>query len=148
MQVHFVLQGSRKAGNVHFDIAGRGLRSVVGLNIYNQEEVGKWIQSLIDEDRIHDFYVSSYWLNLRAEILEEDKNECQHCKKRGLYKKADTVHHVKHLRDYPILALSKTYIFQGKERRQLVSLCRQCHEAEHPDRIQKEKTEPLTEERW
>lgn len=118
------------------------------INICNQEEVGRWVQSLIDEGRLHEFYTSGYWMQLRAEILDEDKYECQHCKKRGLYKKADTVHHVKHLRLFPMFALSKVYIFQGKEYKQLVSLCRQCHELEHPERRRKKKEKPLTEERW
>lgn len=110
-------------------------------------EVGKWIQKLIDQDRLHDFYVSKEWLKLRAEVLADDKNECQQCKSRGFYKKANTVHHRQYVRKHPRLALSKFYLFQGKEVRNLISLCHDCHEEVHGYR-QKEKKEPLTPERW
>src|SRR5574344_1661466 len=93
-----------------------------------EDEVGIWVQKLIDQDRLHDFYVSSLWLNLRKEVLAEDKCECQQCKDRGWYKKADTVHHRQYVRKHPRLALSKFYMFQGKEVRNLVSLCHDCHE--------------------
>jgi 5-methylcytosine-specific restriction endonuclease McrA len=59
-----------------------------------------------------------------------DNHECQICKRKGRYRRADIVHHVKHLKDRPDLALS---IWDGEER-QLVSVCRQCHEDLHPER--------------
>lgn len=116
----------------------------------NKEEVGRWVRQLIDEDRKHDFYVSSEWLKLRDEVLKEYKNECQNCKRRGKYVKAVIVHHVKHLRDFPELALSKTYIdIDGKERIQLKPVCKECHEyVEHPERLRWNTKEPLTKEKW
>lgn len=120
---------------------------VKSININNQAEVGRWVQSLIDKNRLHDFYISVYWERLRREVLADDKYECQHCKRRGFYKRADTVHHVQYIRKHPSLALSKVYIFQGKEYRNLISLCHACHEAAHGYR-QKEKPAPLTPERW
>ena len=117
------------------------------INIHNQAEVGRWIQSLIDADRLHDFYVSVYWERLRREVLADDKYECQWCKARGFYAKANTVHHVQFIRKHTNLALSKTYMFQGKEHRNLISLCHACHEAAHGYR-QIEKPAPLTPERW
>ena len=120
------------------------------MNVYNQEEVGAWVQQLIDEDRLHEFYTSSAWLNIRDEILEEFKYECQECKRRGKYKRAAIVHHVKHLREFPKLALSKTYIDKdGKEQIQLKPVCKDCHEyVEHPKRLRWNAKKPLTEERW
>ena len=117
------------------------------LNIFNQDQVGRWISKLIAEDRLEEFYNSKYWRRLRKEVLEEYKQECQDCKAKGFYKKADTVHHQQYVRKHPRLALSKTYIFQGKEYINLVPLCHNCHEARHGYR-QKEKKKPLTEERW
>lgn len=117
------------------------------INIYNQDEVGRWVQELIKQNRLHEFYTSSAWLNLRVEVLEEDKHECQRCKERGFYTKANHVHHVQFLKKHPRLALSKTYIYQGKEYRNLKSLCKNCHEIIHEHR-QKDKKTPLTEERW
>jgi 5-methylcytosine-specific restriction endonuclease McrA len=81
-------------------------------------------------------------------VLEEFKNECQHCKARGYYKRANTVHHVQYVRKHPRLALSKTYIFQGKEYRNLIPLCHACHEKAHGYRQKEKEEKPLTEERW
>lgn len=117
------------------------------MNVYNQDEVGAWVQSLIDENNIHAFYVSSYWLKLREEVLREHKYECQKCKKRGFYTKATHVHHVQYVRKHPRYALSKAYLFKDKEHKNLIPLCHNCHEEEHGHR-QKEKKKPLTPERW
>jgi 5-methylcytosine-specific restriction endonuclease McrA len=113
-------------------------------------EVGQWIRSLIEADNVHAFYTSGEWLHLKDDVLEEYKHECQDCKDRGKYTKATIVHHVKHLRKYPELALSKTYIDEnGKEKLQLKPVCKDCHEyVEHPERLQWNKKKPLTEERW
>lgn len=118
------------------------------IDISNQIEVGNWIKSLISDDNLHEFYTSTVWLHLRAEVLEEDRHECQDCKTRGFYTRATTVHHDRYVKKYPHLALSKMYVDQqGKVRRQLISLCHNCHERRHQHR-QKEKPKPLTEERW
>lgn len=112
-----------------------------------EKETGIWIRELIAADRLSEFYKSMAWEKLRAEVLREDKHECQMCKSRGWYRKATTVHHQRHVRSYPNLALSKHYYHQGKQQRNLISLCHACHEEIH-DHRQKEKAEPLTPERW
>lgn len=117
------------------------------MNVSNQDEVGRWVQNLIDANRIHDFYVSSWWLRLRADVLREHKGECQHCKDRGYYAKANTVHHVQYVKKHPGLALSRTYIYEGKEMQNLIPLCHNCHEIVHGYR-KKKIEKPLTEERW
>ena len=96
---------------------------------------------------VHRFYTWSKWLRVRKQVLEMDKHECQDCKKRGMYKKADTVHHNRFLKKYPDQALEIWYTFQGKRYRNLVSLCHDCHEARHGYR-KKQEGKPLTEERW
>ena len=93
----------------------------------------------------------SQWLRERNDVLVGDKHECQKCKAKGKYTRAVLVHHVKHVRSFPELALEKFYIDEdGTRRRQLISLCDQCHDEEHPERlkgrIRKKKT--LTQERW
>ena len=107
------------------------------MNTSNQHEVGLWVQGLIDANNIHAFYVSGYWISLRADVLVEYKHECQHCKDRGYYTKANTVHHVQYVRKHPGLALSKVYVFGGKEIRNLVPLCHNCHEIVHGYRKKK-----------
>ena len=104
--------------------------------------------TLIKNERQDNFYHWAEWEKLRKVVLKLDNYECQICKKKGRYRKAVIVHHIKHLKDRPDLALS---IWDGEER-QLVSLCKQCHRDVHPERLlpyQKEKQQkPLTIERW
>ena len=112
-----------------------------------EEQCGKWVSKLIAEDRLDKFYNSPQWRKLRKEVIAENKNECQDCKTKGYYAKANTVHHQQYVRKHPRLALSRTYTFQGKEHINLVPLCHDCHEQRHGYR-QREKKEPLTKERW
>ena len=83
---------------------------------------------------------------LRREVLAVDNCECQECKRRGVYSKASIVHHVRHLRDRPDLALS---VYDG-DSRQLEAVCKRCHEGLHPDsqRQYAPPAPPLTPERW
>ncbi|MGN0484891.1 MAG: HNH endonuclease [Lachnospiraceae bacterium] len=96
---------------------------------------------------IHSFYNSPEWKQLRLQVLRSDKYECQICKRKGKYTRATTVHHVNYVKTHPELALEKFYTWKGKQKRNLISLCHECHEEVHGYR-KKEKTEPLTEERW
>ena len=86
------------------------------------------------------------WRRLRREVLAVDNCECQECKRRGVYSKASIVHHVRHLRDRPDLALS---VYDG-DSRQLEAVCKRCHEELHPDsqRQYAPSAPPLTPERW
>ena len=88
------------------------------------------------------FYRSWTWQRKRDEVLRHDKHECQHCKQRGRYRRAQMIHQGQALKKRPDLALD-TWV-DGV--RQLVSLCNKCHEevhgAAHAPRI------PLTPERW
>lgn len=112
------------------------------------EEFLKFLRKLIKDDNVHSFYVSGEWTSLRADILEKDKNECQRCKEHGIYKKANTVHHVNHVKLHPELALDEYYTDEnGEQKRNLVSLCHDCHEIMHGRRVKRRK-KPLTEERW
>lgn len=97
------------------------------------------------------FYDSSIWKHKRSEVLRLDHNECQLCRQHGTFTRAQTVHHVIHLRDNPSLALS---IYNNNER-QLISLCNDCHNKVHPEKSfkfksnpKKEKEKELTQERW
>lgn len=115
------------------------------------EEI-QFVTLCISEDRIHDFYVWWRWKQKRKEILDKDKCECQICKAKGRYRRAVVVHHVKHLKDHPELALCDCYLgADGKLHRQLISVCKECHETEcHPERMRKKerKRKFSTVERW
>lgn len=111
-----------------------------------QEQIREWIAGGSEQS----FYVSYDWKKKRREVLELDRHECQKCKARGRYSRATMVHHVKHLRDRPDLALSAWDTRpDGTKERQLISLCDDCHAEEHPEQMRQYKpSEPLTKERW
>ena len=106
------------------------------------------LQAMIAAGKLDDFYDWTEWVHTRQDVLQVDNQECQRCKACGRYRKAVIVHHVKHLRDRPDLALSAVDPDTGE--RQLVSLCRSCHEEMHPERGLKcyQRSPPLTIERW
>lgn len=108
------------------------------------------LRTCIAEGKADNFYSWAAWHRLKAEVMRLDNNECQHCKRAGRYRRGVLVHHVKHVTERPDLALSA---FDENGDRQLITLCRRCHEAEHPEREQQlrkhiAKKPPLTEERW
>lgn len=108
-----------------------------------------YVRDCISTD-VHLFYTWQKWLNKRAEILAADKYECQMCKhKYHRYRRATTVHHVNHLKAWPELALEAWYHDPAthEDRRNLISLCHDCHEEVHGYR-KRDAGEPLTEERW
>lgn len=114
------------------------------------DEQIEFTKQCIESNNLHSFYTCPAWVKLRVEVLAEDKYECQPCKGKGRYKRAKIVHHIKHVRQHPELALSKHYVDEdGNEQRQLISVCNGCHEKEHPERFKRgRKKKPLTIERW
>ena len=106
-----------------------------------------YVKKCIEEDDIHRFYIWGKWKEIRKKVLAMDKVECQLCKDRGRYTKATTVHHVNYVKKHPDMALEIWYTFAGKRKRNLISLCRDCHEEVHGYR-KKDNKKPLTEERW
>lgn len=84
------------------------------IELLTEDQVEQWVSKLIVEGRLEEFYNSKYWRRLRKEVLIEYKYECQDCKARGFYARADTVHHQQYVIKHPRYALSKVYIFQGK----------------------------------
>lgn len=87
------------------------------------------------------FYRSAAWNAKRAEVLVRDNNECQKCKSKGKFSKAECVHHVKHLKDRHDLALVDA---------NLTSLCCQCHNEEHPEKLHANviNRRVVSNERW
>lgn len=105
-----------------------------------QEATGEWVRSITKESPYgwHALYRTYRWVKKREAILARDHRACQLCRTKGKYRPATTVHHVKHLKDAPELALEDS---------NLISLCAACHEALHPER-HKEKQRYMNEERW
>lgn len=102
----------------------------------------KELLTAIKNGNVRKFYKSTVWRHKRQEILKRDNFECQRCKREGKFSKAEVVHHIKHLRKFPELALTDE---------NLESLCAACHNKEHPEKNfikEVDKEEPITPERW
>lgn len=116
-----------------------------------QNELSGWIKELIAKDELHRFYQCRAWRRLAAAIMKENNYECQYCKQKGIHTAARSVHHVRYVRDYPRLALSKTYESEGKTYNNLIPLCEDCHNKVHgkgtvTDTGKKKRF--MNEERW
>ncbi|NRT70026.1 HNH endonuclease [Clostridium beijerinckii] len=102
-------------------------------------ELLQWINKLIQYHNIKALYNNSLWQYVRSKALERDNNECQKCKSKGIYSKAQCVHHKEHVRKRPELALTLD---------NLISLCNSCHDEEHPEKLNNKPKPQLNEERW
>lgn len=107
----------------------------------------EFVKRCISNNDIHSFYIWKPWLIVRKSVLEMDRYECQDCKAKGKYTKAKTVHHNNYVKKHPELALEIWYTWKGQKKRNLISLCHDCHEERHGYRKPEEK-KPLTEEMW
>ncbi len=105
-----------------------------------------WVIGFIQRDEIEKFYKKTIWKKLRKEVLEENNYDCQWCKHKGEAGKANTVHHIKHLKKYPNLALVKS---------NLMPVCKECHNELHPEKHysfmkceSKRSKKYVNEEKW
>lgn len=109
------------------------------------------LQEWIASGNVHRFYLTGEWKEKSKEVLDIDRNECQIHKERGRFRRAELVHHEKHVKKFPELALDIYYTdSDGQRKRNLRSVCKECHEYVcHPERLKK-KSKPrfTTEERW
>lgn len=100
----------------------------------------KEILEAIKNGDVERFYKSFEWIGKRKNIIKRDNRECQMCKEEGRYHRAECVHHIKHLRDRPDLALVDS---------NLVSLCYTCHNIVHPEKLNiKVKKKFKNVEKW
>lgn len=112
----------------------------------SQAELARLLK-LLSEGKENLWYNTEPWKSRRADVLRMDHHDCVICKSKGKAHRANIVHHVKHLKDRPDLALS---IWNPDTReRQLISVCKACHEQLHPEAQRKlPQTPPVTVERW
>ena len=112
----------------------------------------KWLQGLIAAGDVHPFYVCAQWLSVSHYVRYElDHDECQYCKERGRFHRAELVHHEKYVKKFPHLALDIYYIdSDGRKKRNLRSACKDCHENVcHPERLRQKRRQGFTNvERW
>lgn len=121
----------------------------------NTNELVMWINYLYSIGRIDKFYHSKYFKRVKKEVLREQHYECQRCKEVGklrivkpTIKRSGVVHHVKEVKEYPELAISKYYHDElGRKHKQLIVLCNDCHEIVH-ERAYKREPKFNNEERW
>jgi len=98
----------------------------------NEQDTRNYVLSFED---IRQFYKSYKWKSFRAAVMRRKKYRCEKCWAKGKYKRAKVLHHIKHLREYPELALTES---------NMQALCKDCHREEHPEEYRKSKFE----ERW
>ncbi len=72
-----------------------------------------------------EFYNSKKWKRKSRAVLKRDGYLCQRCLRYGRRTEAAVVHHIKHLKDFPELALADS---------NLTSLCGSCHNKQHPEK--------------
>lgn len=106
------------------------------------------IKELIKENKLYKFYKSKEWQQLKEQVLKENHYECAWCKEKGKIAKAETVHHVQYVKKHPDLAMQKYFSYGGKQYKNLVPLCHDCHDKAHGRIKYKIRKKPLTEERW
>lgn len=106
------------------------------------------LTAMLAAGRENVWYNSGDWKAIKSAVENIDHNDCLICKAMGRRRAARIVHHVKHLRDRPDLALSIYDPDTGA--RQLISVCKDCHEMLHPEaqRQYRPRAAPLTPERW
>lgn len=113
-------------------------------------KLAAYLNFLIQNDKIINFYHSRYWQAKRKEVLVLDHHECQDCKDRGILTKAILVHHVNEVKVHPELALSIYFMNEkGVKERNLISLCFNCHELRHNRCFKiKKKEEKYQNDEW
>lgn len=120
-----------------------------------EKELVSWINRLMEDDSLWKFYKSRDWkgrrgyTGIKEEVLREQHYECQVCKDKGMITRADTVHHVMHVKKYPHLALSKYYTdSNGVQQRNLIAVCKACHNELHPEKMNRAAGAALHEEKY
>lgn len=78
------------------------------------------------------FYKSAAWRACRSAAISRDAYLCQDCLKQGRYTPAEEVHHITWLTPENINDPSITLNLDN-----LVSLCRECHQARHGARARR-----------
>lgn len=113
---------------------------------------------MMNEKEVKKFYNSTAWKIKRLEILNRDRHECQDCISRiknanrnGILlngsdrkiRRAEEVHHIKELKEYPELKLCDD---------NLISLCTICHNIRHGRYMhgtyRKQNKKKVSEELW
>ncbi len=99
----------------------------------------KKLIKFLAEGKSERFYYLYIWRNkVKPKVLARDRNECQRCKRKGKYSKAEAIHHIIELEEDPTKALNTD---------NLISLCKACHNELH-NRSFKAKKKFKNTERW
>ena len=115
----------------------------------NTAELVSFIRECERENKLYKFYKTKEWQQLRRRTLEKEHGECVRCRDRGIYSRAETVHHVNEVLKHPELALSEFFTdAQGNTHRNLIPLCHACHDEVHNRMGFSPAKVPLTPERW
>jgi 5-methylcytosine-specific restriction protein A len=92
-------------------------------DFHRHEVTQRYDRERTDEDERH-FYVSSQWKEARNAYLDEHPF-CERCLEEKRITPAVIVHHKSSVKEFPGLALEPS---------NFESVCRTCHNREHPDK--------------
>lgn len=94
-----------------------------------EKETAEWVRRLWKAGK--SFYKTYAWVSFRARVMKKKKYRCELCWNGGIdgkgvrkYKRAVVLHHKKHLKDCPDLALTES---------NMEALCEDCHKLRHPE---------------
>ncbi len=85
---------------------------------HKRKKYQKYYDTHKRDPKTANFYRSSAWQKARALSIASHYGLCQDCLVEGRLRRADMVHHIKPLREYPELALVQS---------NLRPLCNKCH---------------------
>lgn len=106
-----------------------------------EQETERFVQELWRHKK--SFYKTYAWISFREPVMRKKKCRCEVCWNGGIdgkqprkYKRATILHHKKHLKARPDLALTES---------NMEAVCDDCHKLRHPE-IYSESKYP--KERW
>lgn len=93
---------------------------------------------MTERNEIDKLYHSPAWQRARVHVLIRDHYLCQECKRQGVITRASTVHHKEHAKDNPERFFDED---------NLESICKACHNKEHPEKTQRAINQYFAEKR-
>ena len=151
-----VCYSCKKCKQVSSLTAGRFLCGEMTTNFkvdwHDAESITSFVLWCVDHDCMDEFYNTRTWRRTRRAVLELDHHECQLCRAKGRVARASVAHHVNYLKARPDLALCIWLTnSEGVTSRNILSLCKDCHEAEHDRQavfLSTRVKQAVTLERW
>ena len=123
---------------------------------YYYSDIANKIREWIANDNIIRFYQSSKWRVLRAEVLQDNHNECEISRNVGIVNTSTDgkleIHHILFIENYPHYALDRYIYINGKMYQNLFLITTSLHSILHQrtNKINEKKDNKtiVSNERW